>query len=887
MWSRLALRALLQLYPRAFRDRYGEEIAASLRECVVELGRTPFQRWRALALGAASVVRAALLERVDPSQRCAQQPLTSAGRPKNRGTTMDMLLQDLRHAARSLVRRPGFTVVAVLTLSLGLAACVAIFSVVHAVLLRQLPYPNAEQLVTLSRHEPHRDFTSTSLSQPDVRDLAAAPALERLVAHTTTSFTLTGGERPEVIPGAAVGDGLLGVFGVAPVLGRDLRSDEAVPDGPRVVVLSYAFWQERLGGDRAAIGRGLELDGRSFEVVGVAPPGFDFPGGASLWMPTDIDEEDCGRDCNLLKTVGRLRPDATLERAEGELEAIAARLREEYPEDSYGRHFRIEGLREQMVGSVRRGLLVLLGAVVCVLLVAIANVANLVLAQGAGRRDELTVRAALGASRARLLWLLALENALVAGVSGMLGTLAAVLGVRALLALAPPSIPRLDGVSVGGPVLLFALGLVAVTTVLFGLVPAWRLVGRRRSLTLRSRGAEESRAGARRVLLAAEVAVSLVLLLAAGVLLRSFQRLLEVELGFQPDRVTTFFVALPESRYDSPDKRAHFFEELESAIVAVPGVEAAGAILGAPLDRSSITTSIELLDRPAALAGQEESAALRVVTPGYFRTAGIPLLEGRLLSHVDRHGAPATAVVNRALAERHYPDGSVLGKQIGLGVDFGWAEESWTIVGVVGDVRSRGLTEDPPAEVYVAQGQIAAPWLTYLVRAAPGVEVLPAVEGAVAVLDPDLPLRRPETMNLWVERARGPALFFMTLIATFAVLALVLAAVGLYGVVAYVVSRRTHEIAIRMAVGADRRSILGLVLRQGGWPVLVGLALGLGGSLLAGRALRALLFEVAPHDAATVVAVTGLLVAVSVLAMLIPARRASRIAPAHALKAEG
>jgi predicted permease len=774
----------------------------------------------------------------------------------------------------------------VLTLALGLAACVGIFSVVHAVLLRQLAYQNAERLVTLTRLEPRRDLETTSLSQPDVRDLAGASALERLVGYQSTSFVLGGGERPEVVAGAAVGDGLLGVFGLAPQHGRDLRAEEALPDGPKVVVLSHAFWLERFGADGAVLGRNLTLDGTPFEVVGVAPPGFDFPGGTQLWMPTDVDEEGCGRGCNLLKTVGRLEPGADLARAQSELDTIAAHLREEYPEESFDRYFRVEGLRDQMVGSVRRGLWVLLGAVGCVLLIAIANVANLVLAYGTDRRDELALRSALGAGRGRLLWLLALENGLVVAAAGVIGTAAAWFGVRALVALAPPSIPRLDGVRLDGPVLAFALALVASTTLLFGLVPAWRLVRRARTLTLRSRGAEGARARGREVLLAAEVALSLVLLLAAGLLLRSFQRLLEVELGFRPERVTTFFLVMPESRYDAPEKVATFFEQLEPRLAALPGVEAAGAILGAPLDRNNVTTSLGLLDRPEPPPGQEESAAMRAATPGYFAAAGVPLLEGRLFQESDRHGAPAVAVVNRTLAERYYPNETALGKQIALGVDFGWVEQSWTIVGVVGDVRSAGLTEEPPPEVYLPQSQIVAPWLTYLVRAKGDTDVLRAIESEVGELDPDLPLRRPETMEVWVDRARGPALFFLTLVGVFAALALALAAVGLYGVVAYVVSRRTREIAIRMAVGADRGRILGLVLRQGGLPVLAGLGLGLGASLLGGSALRSLLFEVGPHDAATVVTVTLVLLAVSLLAMLVPARRASRIAPARALGTE-
>ena len=885
-WMRWMVEVVLHLYPRRYRARYGEEIAGALRECWREAGSSSKSQVRALGVGLAGVLRAALLERIASSQRPRPPGSAKHGWWKKRGKTMDVLLQDFRHAVRGLTKRPAFTVVAVLTLTLGLAACVAIFSVVHAVLLRQLPYPEAERLVTLTRVEPERGRETTSLSQPDVRDLGAAPSFERLVAHRSTSFTLGGGERPEVVPGAGVGDGLLAVFGLAPELGRDLRAEEAIPEGPAVALISHDFWQERLGGNRDVIGHTLLLDGRSFEVVGVAPPGFDFPEGARLWLPTDIDEEGCGRDCNLLQTVGRLGDGATLQAAQDEVDVVASRLRSEYPEDNYDRYFRLDGLRDQMVGPVRRGLWVLMAAVGCVLLIAIANVANLVLAHGADRNDELALRSALGAGRGRLLWLLALENGLVVAAAGAAGTAAAWLGVKALVALAPPSIPRLDAIRLDAPVLAFALALAAATTLVFALFPAWRLVRGTGSLTLRTRGAERARAGGRAVLLGAEVALSLVLLLAAGLLLRSFQRLLGVELGFRPERVTTFFLSLPDSRYEAPEKVASFFEQLEVRLSAIPGVEAAGAVLGAPLDRNNITTSIQLLDRPLPPAGQEDSAAMRAVTPGYFSAVGIPLLEGRLLAPADRHGTRPVALVNRTLAERYYGSESPLGKEIALGMDFGFSEASWTIVGVVGDVRSAGLTKQPPPEVYVPQSQIATPWLTYFVRARGEAPLLREIEAEVAALDPELPLRRPETMELWVERARGPALFFLTLVGAFAALALVLAAVGLYGVIAFVVSRRTHEIAIRMAVGADRWQILAMVLRHGGTPVIVGLAVGLATALLGGRALRSLLFEVTPHDATTIAVVTLVLLAVSLVAMLVPARRASRVAPARALGTE-
>jgi predicted permease len=540
-----------------------------------------------------------------------------------------------------------------------------------------------------------------------------------------------------------------------------------------------------------------------------------------------------------------------------------------------------------MVGEVRDGLLVLLVGVLCVMLVATANVANLVLAQGIERRDELAMRATLGAGGGRLVRLLAAEAGVLALGAGALGVGLAVGATRVLVALAPATTPRLASIRIDATVLAFTLLLALGSALVFGLVPALRLAldSDGRGLVVSRRGTSRSPERARGLLLVAEVAVSLVLLVAAGLLLRSFQELVGVRLGFDPGGVTSAFFVLPESRYDHPEKVAAFFAELEPRLLALPGVTSVGSILGTPFGRNQISASVEWGDRPAPPPGQEESVAMKVVSPGYFETLRIPLVAGRGLSGSDRHGARPVVLVNEAFARRYHPDGEAIGTVLRLGVDFGWAYDGFEVVGVVADARSTLLGPVLP-EIFIPQAQMAAPWLTVLARSAPGVDLLPVLEATVAKLDPDLPLHRVEPLAVKIERQRGPSLLYLTLVGAFAAIALLLAAVGLYGVVAYVVSRRTREIAIRIAVGAEPMRILVLVVRQGMAPVLAGLAAGLLGSLLVRRLLDSLLYNAAAIDGLVLASVSLLLLGVAAAATAVPALRASRLAPAQALAAD-
>jgi predicted permease len=795
---------------------------------------------------------------------------------------MELSRQDLRYAVRSLLRRPGFVAVALLTLAIGVGANTAIFSVVDAVLLRPLPYDDPESLVQVERVRSDRPGWTGGMSQPDLYDLVEqSPSLEHLEGYQDTSAALTGDGAPEVVEAAAVTGGLLATFRLAPALGRDLDRDDNVSDGPRVVVVSHRFWRERLGGDTAIVGSALEIGGESHQIVGVAPAGFDFPADTQLWIPLHNDVEGCGRGCHMLGAVGRLANARALGPAREEAALIAARLADEHPDSNTNKSFVLERLHTHMVRDVRQGLILLLGAVGLVLLIAAANLANLLLARGSTRRTEISVRTALGASRLRLTSLLMLENGILAVLGAGLGVAFAALAVRALVAIAPDGVPRLDEVALDLRVLSFAVALSLLSTLLFGGLPAWRLA----SAPARGRGTAGGRpeSRSRTLLLVAEVALSILLLVGAALLLRSFLRILDIDLGFDQHSVASFFVALPD-RYDHPEKAVELFERLESALAGIPGVEEVGSVLGRPFGNGSIGTDVLFADEPEPLPGEEKSVRVRIATPGYFETLRIPVLSGRGIEALDRHGAAPVAVVNQAFVERYSIAQEVRGRQATVGVDFGWQEQPRTIVGVVGDTRTDSLTGEPTPELFVPQAQMGSIWMNVNLRTGADPDSLwPQIRDAVASIDPDLPVQSPETLEQAVRAEHGPARFYLVLLGAFSIIALTLSAIGLYGVVSYLVSRRTREMAVRLAVGASREQVLGLVVRQGLRPVLAGVALGLLAAAACARLVGALLYQVEPLDPVTFGAVPAVLFLVALVALWAPARRASRIAPAHAL----
>jgi len=805
-----------------------------------------------------------------------------------------LVLSDLRFALRSLNRSRGFALAAILTLALGIGANTAIFSVVNGVILKPLPYNDPDELVTIGVIWEGGSGALSTMSQPDLRDVQAQiRSIESAAGYNATELTLTGMGNAEAIRGAYVTDGLLEVFQEAPHSGRDIRTEENIPDGPRVAVIAHAFWQERLGGSLDVLGQTIQLDGAVYEIVGVAPEGFDYPRNAQIWIPMYNNDDDCGRGCHHMSVVGRLNESSELGIARSELTALSIQLQEQYPEDNYGKSMGIVTLEEDVVGDVRTALLVLLGAVGMVLLIACANVANLLLARGSIRSGEMAIRSALGAARGRLVQQLLLEALVLAAIAGILGVALSSVGVSTLLRFAPSSIPRLDNVGVDLKVLLFAFGTVILITLLFGLVPALRLAKISVATVLNQSGRGKTGSAhqdlSRSALLVAEVAFSMMLLFGAGLLLRSFSKLQAVELGFDRDRVLTFQLSLPEVPYDEDgDRTVHFFETLEDRIAEIPGVQNVGSAFGSPLGGNVASTSAEFLDRPAPPPGQEETLLTRLVTPGYLETLRVPLLHGRSIERTDRNGVTRAALVSQSLVERYYPDKDPIGEQVRMG--FGWAwgtEEPWTIVGVVGDMRSHRVTRDPRPEIYLSHGQQGATYMAVLVRLAPNApDVLPAIRREVQAIDPNVPLRRIEMLEETVDRQFGPARFYMLLLGIFACVAVALAGIGLYGVVSYLVSQRTREIGIRIALGAASGDVLKMVLTQGMRPAVAGILLGVGGAYWGSRVLQALLYNVEPGDLTTFAGVIALLFGIVLLAIALPARRASSIPPVDALRVE-
>jgi len=800
---------------------------------------------------------------------------------------LERAAREVRIAVRSLRRNPGFSAVAIVTLALGIGANTAVFSVVNGVLLKPLPYPEPGRLVALFQTVPDEGAMQLPWSVPNLRDAEqATEAFSSVVGYRWRDLTLTGIGEPQLTRSVAVSGSILGVFGVRPALGRDLEREETLPGGPAAAVVSHSFWRERLGGDPAAVGRTIQLSGVAFEVVGVAPPGFEYPRGAEIWVPGQWSETDYPRGRLTLSAVGRLAPGVAIERARADLAVAASRLASEYPDANGGISAMVLPLRYYEVANVRLGLVVLLGAVAMVLLIACVNVANLVLARGANRVAELAVRSALGASRAALLRQLVTESLVLSLVGGGFGVLMAVWGVRGLRLLAAGRIPRMDEVAVDGNVLAFAAALAVGVALLFGLAPALRLSRVSASSVIRE-GRDRGIAGgagarARSTLVAAEVALSLALLVGAGLLLRSFARIRGVDLGFDPGRVWQFTLSLPETRYDG-QRAIALFDALRESLAGIPGVGSVGVTSASPLGSGQVSRVIGIVGEPGRRPDEEPPWLVRWIGPGYFRTLGIPLLRGRDLSATDRSDAPQVALVSRLTADRFFPGRDPVGQRL----YFDEAGPYWTIVGVVGDVRSIDVVRDPGPEIYIPYAQWSRPRMTVLLRTRADVAgVGTAIRQCVRDLDPALAVYDMGTLDSAVASSSASQRFLLVLLACFAGLAVFLATVGLYGVVAYVVSGRTREIGIRIALGAGPAGVARMVTAEGMRPVLAGVVIGLGGALAGARALAGLLYQVDPWDPVTFVGSAALLVTVAAVACVLPARAASRTSPLEAIRAQ-
>ena len=807
---------------------------------------------------------------------------------------MDALLQDLRYAFRQLRRNPGFTAMAVLTLALGVGANSAIFSVVNGVLLRSLPFAQPDRVVQLYTDYAQDDHTYP-LSAPDFMSFhEEADVFRDVAAYAPSEQTLTGDGDPRRVGTAIVSADFFGLMGVTPALGRAFRPEENQAGRTNVAVLSHDFWQSHFGGDASVLGRTITLNGNPREVVGVLPAGFDFPADQDVYYPLTYNSTYSsttaeGRRGEFLAVVARLEPGVSMERAEAAVSALSDRLRREFPGTNGAIRIAMVPLSDQLLGDVRTPLLVLLGAVGLVLLIACANVANLLLSRAAAREGELAVRTAVGARRGRLITQLLTESLILGLIGGAVGLLLAYAGTEALLALRPEGIPRLDEVGIDGAVLAYTAAIALFTGLVFGLIPAIQVTRGDLTSSLKEggRGALAGRRGnrVRGGLIVAEMALAVMLLVGAGLLIRSFIELTAVDPGFRTEQVMAFDLALPASSYGGAAAERQFFDRLLDRVRALPGVQSASAVSDLPLTGASTIYGFRIQGRQPPPPGEVQDIVVKVATPGYFRTLGIPLRGGRTLEERDHAESTPVAVLNEAAASRFFPAVNPVGQRLTFGAPAG-EEPTWIeVVGVVGNTPQYGLDQDVRPELYLANDQFSSSAMTVtLGTAGDPLRLASAIRREVRALDADLPIEDIRTLGSVVTQSVAQPRFYMALLSIFAAVALVLSAIGIFGVMSYTVAQRTREIGIRMALGADPRKVLSLVVRRALLLALGGTVLGLLGAVALTRILETLLYGIAPTDVATYASVPLVLLAVAGLASWIPARAATRVDPIIALR---
>ena len=800
-------------------------------------------------------------------------------------------MNDFRFAFRQLFKSPAFTLVAIFTLGLGIAASTTIFSVVDAVLLHPLPYPDSDRIVTVSQTVRSTGVSTQDASPANFLDWATQNSVFSTMACARGwQANLSGGEKPERVRTTMASAQFFALFGVNPILGRTFGPGDAKPGNAHVVVLSHGLWSRRYGAERDIIGRDLNLDGEKFTVIGVMPAGFSPDDYGELWVPSpwDVpthplspnDNPRTMRDRSYLDAWARLKPGVSRAQAQAEMSAIARRLEQQFPDADENTGITLVPIREQIVGNLRPMLLILFGAVSLVLLIACANVANLLLARAAARAREIAIRTAMGASRFRLIRQLLTESALLALCGGAVGILLALWALPLLLSLSPAEIGAFPHAGLNGPVLLFSLLVSLLTGVLFGLAPAVFASRANPNQALREgeRGSSVGKSPARAALITAEIAVSLVLLVGAGLMMKSFVRLTHVDPGFNPDRLLVFNIGLPTSA--DTTRQISFYQQVVDRLRAIPGVQAVGAVSRLPLSGGNSTRSFNL---PGS--SQSYDADIRVSTPEYFQTMAIPLLKGRnFTAHDDSNSLPV-AIINQATAANAFPGQDPIGKYL---TNFGPKSTKLQVIGVVGNVHHVGLETAARPEVYTPLAQSSWPLMFVAVRSAVAnpLTLIPSVQEEVWSIDRDVPLANPRTMQDVLAHSVLRRKFVMLLLSIFAGLATLLAAIGLYGVISYSVAQRTKEIGIRMALGGQRSDMLQLILRQSGILVLIGLAIGVPLALLTTRLLGTLLYGVSELDFATYLLVIAVLVAAAFFASIIPALRATKIDPMVALRYE-
>jgi putative ABC transport system permease protein len=811
-------------------------------------------------------------------------------------------LMDLRYGLRTLRNSPSFTLVVILTLALGIGANTAIFSVVNAVLLRPLPFSDSAQLVQVVEHDQKRGVDLDWVSYPNFRDWAQQnKVFESIAAYKFHVLNLTNVSQPQVLFGAKVSANLLPTLGAEPLLGRNFLPEEDQPGRDHEIILSYEVWRDSFAADPKLIGKALTLNGELYTVVGVMPARFNFPPTvpvksvlpstrAGFWAPLGLTVNPGERDWNMLGVIARLRTGTTIAQARTDLDVVARGLEWQYPVQNRGIGVRVEPLLDQVVGDLRPALLIFLGAICLVLLVACANVANLLVARSTTRQREIALRTSLGASRARLVRQLLTENLLLAVAGGALGLLLAYGGIFVFVALSPENVPRLGEIAIDGRVLAYTFGVSVLTGMLFGLAPA---LGASRADLSRSFKGEVTQASfpakyfrLRNALVISEIALSLALLIGAGLLLKSFVRLEQVDPGFQPNNLLTVWMALPEAKYRQPQQRVEFYRQALERIQALPGVRSVGTIDSLPLSGIHGGGPFTKEGRPNESDTDAPVADRCVVSVNYFPTMGISLLQGREFTERDRDGATVVLMINETAARRYWPGEDPVGKRLSFST--GSTPPTWlTVVGVVKDVLQYGLDVPAKPTIYLPFLQLPEEFMVTVVRT--GVDpssVSSAVRGAIAAVDKEQPLLMTRTMAEIYSDSVAQRRFNTILIAAFASLALVLAMVGVYGLMTYAVTGRVHEMGVRVALGAQRWDVLRLVLGQGLGLTLAGIGFGLGVSFALTGFISKLLFNVPRSDPVTFVAVSLSLGAIALLACYLPARRAARVDPMVALRYE-
>jgi putative ABC transport system permease protein len=803
---------------------------------------------------------------------------------------METLLKDIRYGFRSLAKHPAFTAIAVLTLALGIGANSAMFSTVNSVLLKPLSYPGADRIVVVEGINPPKGITQSNLSIPDFADWQSQnQVFDQLAGFVSGGAYLTSGEETERVRAAGVTSDFFPLFGTAAFAGRTLQADDSEKGRDPVVVLSYAFWQRNFGGNQNVIGSNVTLSGKSTTIVGVMPAGFDYPYESELWVPFPIDAAAERRDNRFVSVVARLKPSVPIAQAQASLDTINQRLAQTYVDTNSGWGVRVINLQDRMVGSMRKSLLILLGAVAFVLLIACANVANLMLARATGRQKEIAVRAALGASRWCVIRQLLTESVLLSVIGGAIGLVLSLWLTKLLISISPANTPRFDEIKPDMRVFAFTLGLTVITGIIFGLAPALQASRIDLNGGLKEGGGKGSGGSRnkrlRSLMMVSEIALSFMLLVGAGLLIKSFMRLRDVSPGFTPDNVLTMRVSLPSAKYPEGEPRVQLLRQTLESLKTLPGIRSSGAVLSLPLggDTFNVWRAYIREGRPAS-PEESDNAAYLVTTPDYFQTLQVSLLAGRAFNDQDTEQTKKVLIVNDTMARKLWPGESPLDKRITI-----WRDEDFPreIVGVVRDTKP-SLDAELSQQMYVPYAQDSGWSVMSLVIRTSGdpLETVAAARNAVRSIDKGIPVYNVKTMNDVLATSLSQQRMSMLLLSAFAGVALLLAMIGIYGVTAYYVTERTQEIGIRMALGAQMGDVMKLVLISGMALALTGIGLGVVGALALTRLMTSLLFAVKPTDAVTFVMVSLCLLVTALIACYIPARRATKVDPLVALRYE-